>query len=68
MNVASKTRAAPPRRNVPATKRPSVQDHDLPVLAAEEMPSRQVDWKSLIEAGIEPTHFIGGERRWHGRR
>jgi len=68
MKVASKARAATPERNVPASKRPNVQDHDLPILAVEEMPARQVDWKSLLEAGIEPAQFIGGERRWHGRR
>jgi hypothetical protein len=40
----------------------------LPILAMEEMPSRVADWKSLLEAGIQPAHFIGGERRSHGRR
>jgi len=71
MKVASKSRAATPRRNVPASNRPpvqvQVQDHDLPVLAVEETPA-QTDWKPLLEAGIQPAHFIGGERRWHGRR
>ena len=65
MKVASKSRAATPRRNVPASP---VQDHDLPILAAEEMPARETDWKPLLEAGIEPALLIGGERRWHGRR
>jgi len=67
MKVASKPRAATPRRNVPASNRRPVQDHDLPLLAVEEMPA-QTDWKPLLEAGIQPAHFIGGERRWHGRR
>ena len=68
MKVASKSRAAAPRRNVPATSRPPVPDHDLPILAAEEMPTRETDWKPLLEAGIEPALLIDGERRWHGRR
>ena len=66
--VASKARAATPRRNVPASKRAPVQDHDLPTLAAEEMPARDADWKSLLETGVQPAFLIGGERRWHGRR
>lgn len=68
MKVASKSRAAVPARNVPAAKRPPVQDHDLPILALEELPGREADWKSLLEAGVEPALLIGGERRWHGRR
>jgi hypothetical protein len=68
MKVAGKARAASSRRNVPASKRPMVQDHDLPILAAEEMPARDTDWTSLLEDGIQPAHFVGGERRWHGRR
>ena len=51
MKVASKSRAAVPARNVPAAKRPPVQDHDLPILALEELPGREADWKSLLEAG-----------------
>lgn len=68
MKVASKSRAAATRRNVPAANRPPVQDHDLPILAAEEMPTRETDWKPLLESGVQPAHFIGGERRLHGRR
>ena len=68
MKVISKSRAVSPRRNVPTPTRPPIQDHDLPILAAEQMPARQTDWKPLLEDGIQPAHFIGGERRWHGRR
>ena len=68
MKLASKARAAPPRRNVPAAKRPPVQDHDLPILAVGVMPAHEADWKSLLDDGIQPAHFLGGERRWHGRR
>lgn len=67
MKVASKPHAAAPRRNVPAPK-PPVQDHDLPILAVDEAPARETDWKSLLDAGVQPAHLIGGERRWHGRR
>jgi len=68
MKVASKARAAATRRNVPASKRPPVQDHDLPILALDAMPAREADWKSLLDDGIQPAHFLGGERRWQGRR
>jgi hypothetical protein len=68
MKVASKSRAAAPRRNLPASIRPPVPDHDLPILAMEEMPAREEDWKTLLETGVEPALLIGGERRWHGRR
>jgi hypothetical protein len=68
MKVTSKPRAAAPRRNVPASSGPPVQDHDLPILAAVERPARQADWKTLLDEGIQPAFLIDGERRWHGRR
>ena len=68
MKVASKPRAANARRNVPVPIPPAVQDHDLPILALEQMPARETDWKPLLDEGIQPAHFLGAERRWHGRR
>lgn len=69
MKIATrKPHARAPQRNVRAAKPPSVQDHDLPILALEEASARQLDWDELIEEGVQPALLVGGERRWHGRR
>lgn len=69
MKIATrKPHARTPPRNVRAAKPPSVQDHDLPILALEEASARQLDWDELIEEGVQPALLVGGERRWHGRR
>ena len=52
----------------PAVRRPAVQDHDLPVLAAEESPRAAPDWESLLAEGTPPALALGAERRWQGKR
>ena len=69
MKIATrKPHTRTPRRNVRAAKPPSVQDHDLPILALEETCTLQLDWDELIDDGVQPALLVGGERRWHGRR
>ena len=69
MKIATrKPHARTPQRNVRAAKPPSVQDHDLPILALEEASTLQLDWDELIEDGVQPALLVGGERRWQGRR
>jgi len=69
MKIAiSKPRARKPLRNVHAVNRTPSPDHDLPVLAAQAMAERRVDWESLMRDGVQPALLVGGERRWHGRR
>lgn len=69
MKIATrKPHVRTPRRNVRAVKPPSVQDHDLPILALEEASTLQLDWDELIDDGVQPALLVGGERRWHGRR
>lgn len=55
-------------RNVHAVNRMLSPDHDLPVLEAQEMAERRVDWEALMREGVQPALLIGGERRWQGRR
>jgi hypothetical protein len=69
MKIATrKPHARTPQRNVRAAKPPSVQDHDLPILALEEASTPQLDWDELIGEGVQPALLVGGERRWQGRR
>ena len=44
------------------------QDHDLPVLAAQENPHLQLEWESLMNDGIVPALVLGAERRSRGPR
>ena len=69
MKIAvGKPRTRKPLRNVRAVNRVLSPDHDLPVLAAQEMSERRVDWEALMREGVQPALLIGGERRWQGRR
>jgi hypothetical protein len=65
------TRKPPVRtlpRNVRAVKAQSVQDHDLPILACEEVAAVRIDWEALMVDGVQPALLVDGERRWRGRR
>ncbi len=55
-------------RNVHAAKQPPAQDHDLPVLAMDEIAAPRLDWDALMRDGVQPALLVGGERRWRGRR
>ncbi len=69
MKIADgKSRARTPLRNVRALNRPQVQDHDLPVLAAEQGDPPRLDWETLMREGVQPALLLDGERRWRGRR
>ena len=64
--IAERSRPAPlPREAAPP---PTEQDHDLPVLAAEEHPRPNVDWETLLPTGMQPALALGAERRWKGSR
>lgn len=69
MKIATgKPRARKLLRNVRAVNRTPSPDHDLPVLAGQEMSERRFDWEALMRDGVQPALLIGGERRWHRRR
>jgi hypothetical protein len=38
-----------------------LQDHDLPLLAAEHQPHPALDWEAFIEAGAGPGQVTGLE-------
>ncbi|HET7729075.1 MAG TPA: hypothetical protein VFK48_03495 [Usitatibacter sp.] len=59
---------APDALRAPEPRRPTVQDHDLPVLGIERNPRVRLDWDSMLAAGIQPALILGAERRWQGRR
>ena len=44
------------------------QDHDLPVLAAQENPHLHLEWESLMNDGIVAALVLGAERRSRGPR
>lgn len=63
--VTHRARPSVPSRNV---ARLVPQDHDLPVLAAQENPVVCLDWEPLLLSGVQPALALGAERRWSGRR
>jgi hypothetical protein len=38
-----------------------LQDHDLPLLAAEHQPHPTLDWEAFIDAGVSPGQVTGLE-------
>lgn len=47
---------------------PAPNDHDLPVLAAQEEPAFRPEWEALLDEGVQPALILGAERRTHGKR
>lgn len=65
---AESSRATATQREAPKPRRPAEQDHDLPILAAEENPRPSLDWESLLASGVQPALLLGAERRVQNRR
>jgi len=66
--VAAKTHRASYSPDGPATRRPTTQEHDLPLLAFEENAPVHLDWEFLLAEGVQPALILGAERRGQGGR